>query len=378
MAKGMRSRERFFTALDHKEPDLVPQSIRWSAETANRLAEIFGVEAPEGKTVSYGGDLSEKIGNDLIIIQTGINAMMEMAGGGVMEEGDRCTSEWGVVYERQNQFDNPVVHPLEESRDVLDDYQWPDPNEPRRMAELDLVVSRYKDTHAILTDVSSTMMEASTAHLRGMQNLILDLYDDPARVGRLFDGLADYCCELACHAIEHGTDILRIGDDIGVQNGRLIPPALWQTHAKPRIKRLIDTWKAKDSSIRVMYHSCGDFSSVADDFVEMGFDLLSTMQPVAGFENPRENKRRWGDKVMFKGGLDVQRVLPNGSNPEIRWHVRRLIKAYAPGGGYVFQPAHLVYQDVSTDHVWAMLEAFKECRRYPIDTPEISESDVFE
>lgn len=168
------------------------------------------------------------------------------------------------------------------------------------------------------------------------------------------------------------------GDDIGVQNGLLIPPEKWRTHVKPRIKRLIDTWKAKDPSIKFMYHSCGDFSSVADDFVEMGFDLLSTMQPVAGFENPWENKRRWGDKVMFKGGLDVQQVLPNGSNPEIRWHVRRLIKAYAPGGGYVFQPAHLIYQDVPTDHIWAMLEAFKECRRYPIDIPEISESDVFE
>ncbi len=377
MSKQMTSRERFFKALNFEEPDKVPQSIRWATSTAVKLAEIYGYEPKPGESMSYGGHLSKLIGNDLIVVQLGINSMMEMAGGGLMNEGDTYVSEWGVTYERQNQFDNPVKHPLGESRDQLDDFQWPDPSEARRMKELDEVIAIYGDSHVILADVSSTLFEASMAHLRGMQNMILDLYDDPAWAGRLLDGLADYYSELGLRAIEHGADIIRIGDDIGVQNGLLIPPEMWREHVRPRIKRLIDTWKEKSPETNFMYHSCGDFSAVAGDFIDMGFTLLSTMQPVAGFENPWENKRKWGGKVMFKGGLDVQQVLPNGTLPEIRKHVRRLIKAYAPGGGYIFQPAHLIYQDVPMKNIWAMLTAFEQCRDYPIDIPEITEKDFF-
>ena len=96
----MTPRERIFKALSHQEADRVPQSIRLSKPVEATLSPIFG-----GLT---GADLGVRLGNDLIVVQAGINAMMEMAGGGEIEEGERYTSEWGVVYERQNRFDNPV------------------------------------------------------------------------------------------------------------------------------------------------------------------------------------------------------------------------------------------------------------------------------
>jgi uroporphyrinogen decarboxylase len=101
------------------------------------------------------------------------------------------------------------------------------------------------------------------------------------------------------------------------------------------------------------------------ELIDIGVEFLSTMQPV-GSMDPFEIKKEFGNKVAFKGGLDTQQLLPNGTPQEVRQGVKNIIKAYAPGGGYVFMPAHMLYQEVPTDNIWAMLEAVKEFGKYPL------------
>ena len=50
--------------------------------------------------------------------------------------------------------------------------------------------------------------------------------------------------------------------------------------------------------------------------------------------------------ASFLGGLDTQQLLPNGSPAEVREGVRQVLKATAPGGGYIFMPGHYVNADV--------------------------------
>jgi uroporphyrinogen-III decarboxylase len=95
--------------------------------------------------------------------------------------------------------------------------------------------------------------------------------------------------------------------------------------------------------------------------IDIGVEFLSTMQQV-GSMNPFEIKDEFGDRVAFKGGLDTQQLLPNGTPEEVREGVKDVIRAYAPGGGYVFMPAHMLYPDVPTENIWAMLEAVKWCK----------------
>jgi hypothetical protein len=78
----MTSRERFLAAVNHQEPDRVPQLVRWGKEAGEKLAKIFGVCGP---------DLGVRIGNDAIVCQLGINSEMEMSIG-ELEQGD--LSKW--------------------------------------------------------------------------------------------------------------------------------------------------------------------------------------------------------------------------------------------------------------------------------------------
>lgn len=352
----MKPRERFLMALKHKEPDRVPQLIRWGKEIGARLSQIFGVS---------GEDLGPRMGNDAIVCQVGINALMEMSVGD-LSEGETFTSEWGVVYQRQSGFNNPIKHPLEE-KEVLDTFKWPNPHDPKRLNEIKRVMNKYHDEYVVIVDLSSSLYEASMAHLRGMENFILDSYDDPEWVGRVLDGLADYYSTLGTHAVKEGVDIIRIGDDIGTQKGLLIPPDLWRQLVKPRLRRMIQNFKNANPGIIILYHSCGDFSTIFDDLIKLGVGFISTMQPTGAQADYEAIKKKFGDRLAFKGGLDTQQLLPHGSPTQIREEVKKLLRAYAPGGGYVFMPAHMLYQDVPIENIWAMMEALRDYGKYPMN-----------
>jgi uroporphyrinogen decarboxylase len=351
----MKPRERFLMALSHKEPDRVPQLIRWGKEIGIKLSQIFGAS---------GEDLGPRLGNDAIICQVGINAFMEMSVGD-LPEGGTVKTEWGVVYERQSGFNNPVQFPLEHKED-LDHYRWPNPNDPHRLNEIQRVMEKYHDDYVVIVDLSSSLYEAAMAHLRGMEKFILDSYDDPIWVGRVLDGLTDYYITLGCHAVNAGVDLIRIGDDVGTQTGMLIPPLLWRELVKPRLKRMIRAYKKENPEIIILYHSCGDFSPIFDDLIGLGVGMISTMQPTAGLGDPFAIKKKYGEKLSFKGGLDTQHLLPQGTPDQVRAGVKELLKAYAPGGGYVFMPAHLLYQDVPIENIWAMMESLKDYGTYPL------------
>jgi uroporphyrinogen decarboxylase len=350
----MIPRERFLRAIKREEADRVPQLVRMGKEISQRLSGIFGVS---------GHELGIRIGNDAIVCQIGINAIMEMAKAD-LKEGETFTSEWGVVYQRQSGFDNPIEHPLK-TREDLTNYAFPDPNAPHRLDELNEVMKRYHAQYGVVVDISSSLFEPCMAHLRGMENFLMDCYDDPAWAGSLLDGLADYYSQLGSRAVEAGADVIRIGDDIGVQTGMLIPPDLWRELVKPRMKRMIQAFKKANKEIIILYHSCGDFSPIIGDLVEIGAEFLSTMQPV-GKMNLAQIKKEFGDRVAFKGGLDTQQLLPNGTPEQVRQGVKDVLKTLAVGGGYVFMPAHMLYQDVPTENIWAMLEAVKDYGSYPL------------
>jgi uroporphyrinogen decarboxylase len=77
-------------------------------------------------------------------------------------------------------------------------------------------------------------------------------------------------------------------------------------------------------------------------------------------------KRDFGDRLSFHGGVDEQHVLPFGSEEDVAREVRRCLRAFAPGGGYVLAPAHYVQADVPPANLVAMCRAVHEYGHYPI------------
>lgn len=346
----MRPRERLLVAIKRQEPDMVPQFVRYVGAISAQLAPIFG---------ATGHDLAIKTGNDGVIVQIGLNAEYSHK---VIPEGKTFTSEWGVTYQQVRGFNQPIKYPLKEP--TLAQYQWPDPHRPDRLDEVCVVMTKYHQDYAVMVDLSCTLFEVGYAHLRG-DTFFLDCYKHPEFVAEVMDGLVAYYSVLGRRAIRMGIDIIRIGDDIGGQNGMLVSAAMWRELVKPALCRLIENFKQENPDIIVKYHSCGDFRAIIPDLIELGIELIGTMQP-CGQMVPRELKANFGDRIAFLGGLDTQQLLPHGSPADVREGVCELLRAYAPGGGYVFMPAHYVNADVPLANIWAMLEAFRQHRVYPL------------
>ncbi len=347
----MKPRERFIGALQRLEVDKVPLLNRYMGPVAAKLAPIFGAS---------GRELEIKLGNDALMVQIGINAEYSHK---VIGEGETYESEWGVKYQRVHGFNQPLEHSLKEPS--LQGYSFPDPHLPSRMTEIREVMAKYHDRYAVIVDLSCTLFEAGF-HLRGMENFLMDSYENEDFVRQVLQGLADYYTALGVHAIEQGVDMIRIGDDVGVQTGLLLPPEKWRSLVKPHLQRMIEEFRRSNPRILVKYHSCGDFYGIIPDLLELKVDLIGTMQPCGMLQDPFRIKREFGNRVSFLGGLDVQQLLPNGSPAEVREGVKTVLQAYAPGGGYVFMPAHYINVDVPLENIWALLQALQDFRGYPL------------
>ena len=78
-------------------------------------------------------------------------------------------------------------------------------------------------------------------------------------------------------------------------------------------------------------------------------------------------KRDYGNKLIFYGGLDVQRLLPFGTEDEVRQGVKDLVKTLGPKGGFAFASSHNIQPDTPSKNVIAMFDAAYEFGRYPIE-----------
>jgi uroporphyrinogen decarboxylase len=194
-------------------------------------------------------------------------------------------------------------------------------------------------------------------YLRGLENLLADMILAPeifdALVDRMTDFYVDYFDRLFA-AAPGRIDILRIADDMAMQDRLLIGPAAFDRQIAPRLARLIEM--AHRHGVRVMFHSCGAVVPLIDRLIDLGVDVLDPIQVRAKGMDPGQLKKRFGDRIALHGSIDTQYVLPRGTPEEVRGEVRRMIDALGPSGGFVLAPSHVLQTDVTTENVLALYE----------------------
>ena len=105
-----------------------------------------------------------------------------------------------------------------------------------------------------------------------------------------------------------------------------------------------------------LHHTCGNVVEVIPDAIEIGLDVLESVQPEA--MNPYELKRRFGAELTFWGGLGLQSIVPFGKPSEVRTEVKRLCQEMGRGGGYFLAPVKPLQEDTPTQNAAAVVEAF--------------------
>jgi len=156
------------------------------------------------------------------------------------------------------------------------------------------------------------------------------------------------------------------GTDFGTQQGLFISPRAYRELYKPFHRRVND-WIHEHTTWKTFIHTCGSVVALIPDFIEAGFDILNPVQCSAAGMDPVELKGRFGERITFwGGGVDTQRTLPFGTPDQVREEVRERIRAFGPGGGFVFNTIHNVQPQVPAENLIALYEAVRAYGRYPL------------
>ncbi len=194
-------------------------------------------------------------------------------------------------------------------------------------------------------------------------NFFVLMVEDPSATHDFLDNLVEMHLrnlEEFLGAVGPYVDVVNFGDDLGMQTGPQISPAMYRKYFKSRHARL---WKrAKEiAGVRVMLHCCGGVRELLPDLIDAGLDIINPVQISCRGMEAAGLKRDFGDAIVFwGGGCDTQTVLAGGTPESIRRHVREQIRILSPGGGFVFQQVHNILADIPPENVCAMFDAVLE------------------
>lgn len=412
----MTSRERIMAAISHKQPDYVPldlgatPSSGISAIAYNNLKKHLGM--PEGHTRIYDvvqqvaypeQEILDRFGVDVIDIGRAFNERkedwydVELADGSVGQYPSwfrprrQADGAW-EAYDREGTpiakmpvgatfFDQicfPYMEGYPEDYSDLDRQMdkvpwsalvhspWDHAGEEGFYQELRrrTLALRARTDRALMITCGCNLFEWGT-FLRRMDNFLMDIYSEPENVEALVEQLMIRhlaTLEKVCASVGDIVDILRFGDDLGMDSGMFMSREKYTELFKPYHTRLND-YVHTHSGMKTLLHSCGSIYPIIGDLIEAGYDIINPVQTSARQMDPETLKREFGKDITFWGGGCNTRTVLNRSAPEeVYDYVRRMIDIFAPDGGFVFNQEHNILPDVPPENILAMYQAVADAR----------------
>jgi len=404
----MTSRQRVLAALGHRGPDRIPidlsghRSSGIAAIAYPKLRQFLGlppkpvrVYDPIQQLAIVDEDVLDRFGVDTIELGRGF-ALDEAAWADwILPDGTPCKMPAWALPERLHgewvfrSRRGTVMGRLPEGAFFFEQCHWPFLEHddldhlPDAFAETMWLALRSPPGAAAIDDealsAGARRLRASTdraiiglfggnlleigQYLYRNDNFLMLLAGEPARAHAFLDRLVEHHLanlERFLGAVGPFIDIILFGDDLGMQTGPQMSPAMYREFFKPRQAAM---WRrAKElAGVKVMLHCCGGVRPLLPDLIDAGLDAINPVQISCRGMNARELKRDFGRDITFwGGGCDTQQVLPNGTPDQVRSHVHEQVQALAPGGGFVFQQVHNIMANVPAENIVAMLDAVRD------------------
>jgi uroporphyrinogen decarboxylase len=280
------------------------------------------------------------------------------------------TDYWGATWSPEGAF--PVVFPLKGlSEQEIVNYNWPNPKNWDTKALGERARHYYEDTdYAVVAKAvmdSAGIFERSYC-MRTIDEFFVDMVTNEDLAFFIINKIAEIEMQLwdmYLDAVGPYVQIIQRVSDFGTQTSLFISADFYRKFFKPTEDKVYSFIRSKAPHVKIWYHSCGAVEPLINDFIDLGVDILNPIQPLCPGMESDMLKKKYGDKLCFHGGIDLQKALP-GTKEDTISEVKRCIKSLAPGGGYLLAPANHIQNDVPPENVLVLYENARKFGNYPI------------
>ncbi len=403
----MTSRERVMAALNHREADRVPvdfsghRSSGIAAIAYARLRAHLGLPAktirvydPVQQLAIVDDDVLDRFGVDTIELGRGFALDDDDWREWVLPDGTPCQmpawalperdgDRWvirsttgrviaamppGALYFEQTYYPYLEHADLDDISGAMRESMWcaiasppgplvAGPDGAKRLEDGARQL-RAKTDKAIIGLFGGNLLEIGQFLWRNDRFLML-LAEDPEQVHAFLDRLVELHLanlERFLGAVGGSIDVILFGDDLGMQSGPQISPAMYREYFKPRHKTLWTRTKEL-ADVKIMLHCCGGVRELLPDLIDAGLDAINPVQISCAGMSAESLKADFGGQMTFwGGGCDTQHVLLYGMPDEVRRHTAQQLRTLKPGGGFVFQQVHNVLAGVPPENIVAMFD----------------------
>lgn len=354
--------ERVMKALNFQEPDRVPRFDMFWPEFIDiwRRQKGFGPEA----------DPAEHYGVDMVVVapdETAWPTKAQVLSGDSHEFIER--TGWGAIHRlvEGTSFYEEVEPGLHERTDP-DKLVFDGPLLDSRYEDAGAIVKQYKGRSAVFGKTGGPYLRAAT--VRGMENFLMDIAEDPMWVKAFVERLTDHMIEVGVEQIRRfGLESTGMGiyDDVATSQGLIMGMKRYEELFYPSLQKMVTAYKNAGAA-KVFIHCDGYDLQAFDLWVAAGVDATHPLESRTGMD-PVKIREKYDGKLAIIGGLDNCDILPRGDRDEIKRHVLHVLEA-GRGGGLVLAP-HSTGPDISVE-VWEYVRGLcLEYGKYPLELNDL-------
>lgn len=255
-------------------------------------------------------------------------------------------------------------HPLENWDAFGTTWQIPDPDKTDGLYLVDWQ-ARAAEWEALTAEGKSFQGKLRHGHtflqlcdLRGYENVLMDMMDEEPKLLELLEQLTEFNLAVVRRFLAGGCSAMKYPEDLGMQLGPMIPPALFREYIRPCYERIMAP--AREAGVPIHMHSDGDIRTLADELVGSGVEILNLQDRVNGVDWIAGKFR---GKLCVEVDIDRQAVTPFGTPADIDRMVREIVeKISTPDGGLCL--IYGLYPGVPLANVKALMDAMERYAFY--------------
>ena len=365
---ALTSRDRVLAAFNHQTPDRAPRDLgsKGSSLALGAYADFLKHLGLDWKVEVLDKRLGLAVIHEEILQKFKIDTRYVYMGAGSQWDPrpdpaeDTFFDEWGGLLKRpRGGFYYDHVQSALSGADLADlkNHPWPDPDDPARFKGLKEKAKAYYDQGFAVGSYMKGCAETVWI-MRGMENAYKDMIARPDYYQALSEKISSLLARMVANFFSEVRPYVQfccVTCDLGTQISTIVSPDFARKFILPHEKKIHD--QIRKGGAKVAHHSCGAIFKLIPALIEIGVDILNPVQTAARGMDPAELKRAYGRDICFWGGVDAQKLLPEGRPEEVALEAEKLLNILNDQGGYLFGPSHDIQIFTPPANVVAMFEA---------------------